>query len=200
MSLFPHPLNGHPSFPFRELTHEDENISAAKKIKRQNRHAKTFHIIKSCLKFTNPGAGLPSNTVAPQVRDFPWMISSYYVPEEYQDESIREQTPWVVELRCMLIDLTRQLERGIGTSWRDHQVKDQSANEKEFLSRTPANYKRCFPSLRWGRRIVFSERAGEEPRYLTGNWLVVAYLWSDSREWLRNANVGNLISFNNVLW
>ena len=42
-----------------------------------------------------------------------------------------------------------------------------------------------------GRRIVFSKRV-KEGRWLTGNWLVVAYLWCDDAhyEWLRNLDVG----------
>ncbi|KAK3986184.1 hypothetical protein QBC44DRAFT_248778 [Cladorrhinum sp. PSN332] len=126
-----------------------------------------------------------------------WMISSYHIPEEYQAESVRPQSPWNLALRCMLIDLPEQLENGIGTSWRGHQVREKG--ETKFLIRKGG---RCstFPRLRWGRRIVFSEQTKDEPRWPTGRWLIVAYLWSDNREWLRSAKVENLISFQNAFW
>ncbi|KAK0726439.1 hypothetical protein B0T21DRAFT_350572 [Apiosordaria backusii] len=184
----------HPYFHWRNAEDEDDNISAAKEIKRQNRRNKIQHFVKRCLTFTNLDLGQPANLAAPQARPFRWMISSYHTPEEYQAKSVWRQSPWYLLLRCMLIDLPEQLESGIGTSWRDCQVQEKG--EMKFLTRKAG----CstFPRLKWGRRIVFSEQTKDEPRWLTGRWLIVAYLWSDSREWLRSANVKNLLSFQNA--
>jgi len=191
------PLNEeHPYFHWRNAEAEDDNISAAKEIKLQNRRNKIQHFVKRCLPFTNLDPGQPANLAAPQARPFRWMISSYHTPEEYQAESVRRHSPWHLLLRCMLIDLPEQLESGIGTWWRDCQVQEKG--EMKFFTRTHFCY--TFPRLKWGRRIVFSEQTKDEPRWLTGRWLIVAYLWSDSREWLQSANVGSLLSFQNAFW
>lgn len=190
------PSESHPYFNRRMIVDEDDNISVAKEIKRKNRRKKIRHIINSCLTFTNRRIALPANLAAPQIRPFQWMISSYYLPEEYQAKSTQGQSPWYLLLRCMLIDLPEQLENGLSTSWRDYEVEDTGGTK--FLPRDWGCWN--FPQLKWGRRIVFSEQTRDEPRWLIGRWLVVAYLWSDSREWLRGVNVGNLISFNNAFW
>ncbi|KAK4167863.1 hypothetical protein QBC43DRAFT_202381 [Cladorrhinum sp. PSN259] len=173
---------------------EDDNISTAREIKRQNRRNKFQHFVRRCLTFTNLNPEQPANIAAPQGRPFRWLISSYHLPEEYQAKSVYRDSPWYLLLLCMLVDIYEQLESGIGTSWRDCRV--QETGEMKFLRRK--DYCQRFPRLKWGRRIVFSEQTKEEPRWLTGRWLIVAYLWSDSREWLRSANVGNLLSFENA--
>ena len=193
------PLNEqHPYFHWRRPEIEDDNISAAKEIKRQNRRNKIQHSIKRCLPFTNVDSRQPANLAAPQTRPFKWMITSYHLPEEYQGASARQQSPWYLVLRCLLVDLFEQLENGIGTSWQDLQVQE---NDKTtgFLHLSRGNCS-TFPRLRWGRRIVFSEQTNDEPRWLTGDWLIVAYLWSDDREWLRSAKAEDLISFQNAFW
>lgn len=121
------------------------------------------------------------------------MISSHYFPEHYHNESLRDQTPWYLLLRCLLIDLPEQLENGLGTvSWRDHQVKVENVPRHWALN--------SHPQLKWGQRVVFSERTEEHPNWLTGRWLVVAYLWSDNREWARSENrIGKLVSLSNTV-
>jgi hypothetical protein len=80
------------------------------------------------------------------------MISSHYFPEEYHAESLRNETPWYLLIRYLLIDLPEQLENRLGTvSWRDYQVKDYSG-ETKFLTRK-STYS-C-PQLKWGLRIFF---------------------------------------------
>ncbi|KAK1752485.1 hypothetical protein QBC47DRAFT_58754 [Echria macrotheca] len=191
---FPDRGDSHPYFHWREPDVEDDNISAAKEIKRQNRRNKIQHFVKRCLPFTklDPGGQPAANLAPPQARPFRWMISSYHTPEEYQAARFRRHSPWLLLLRCMLIDLSEQLESGLGTStcWRDCQVQEKG--EIKFLRRMDSCGK--FPQLKWGRRIVFSEQTKDEPRWLTGRWLIVAYLWSDSRGWLETANVGSLLS------
>ena len=68
----------HPYFDWRRPIDEDDNIPAAKEIKRQNRRNKIHHFIKRHLSFTNPDPKQPhpSNIPAPEVRPFNWMISS----------------------------------------------------------------------------------------------------------------------------
>jgi hypothetical protein len=144
------------------------------------------------------GYGQPANLVAPEARRFRWMISSYHIPEEYQAPvTLRRESPWYLTLRCILINLPEQPESGIGT-WRDYQVQ-QKKGEMKFLARR--FFCHTFPRLKWGRRIVFSEQTKDDgggPRWLTGDWLIVAYLWSGSREWLRCANVGSLLTLRNA--
>ncbi|KAB5577982.1 hypothetical protein GE09DRAFT_1052111 [Coniochaeta sp. 2T2.1] len=160
---------------------DDENKLIAKAIKRENRRslARIF---------------LPKTLAAPQPRPFQWMISYHYFPEQYHAESIRNQTPWYLLLRCLFADLPEQLESGLGStvSWRDHQVK---------VEYPTSNSKRNgFPLLKWGQRVVFSERTEEQPNWFTGRWLVVGYLWSDNREWARSeGRVGKLASPSNTV-
>jgi hypothetical protein len=149
------------------------------------------------LTLTKPRTAPPANLAAPEIRRFQWAISSYYLPEGYQVNTERRQSPWYLLVRCLLVDLPEQLEDGLGTSWRDHRVQD--TGETRLLTRR--SYCSDFPPLRWGRRIVFSEQTSDgESRWLTGDWLFVAYLWSDNRAWLRCVDVGNLVSFDSAVW
>ena len=186
----------HQYFYWRKPQDEDDNIYVAKKAKQQNRRNEMRHFAKRCLTSTNLDPGQPANLAAPQARPFRWMISSYHTLEEYQAPNVRENSPWYLLLRCMLVDLPEQLEQGIGTSWRDCQVQEKGG--MKFLTR--GSNSSFFTRLKWGRRVVFSEQTKDEPRWFTGRWLIVAYLWSDSREWLRVANVGNLLSYQNAFW
>lgn len=183
-----------PAFVERFATERDDNELIAKAINCQNRRSLARRtILRRLLLFPNPCNPLP----VPPTRPFQWMIESHYFPEEYHAESLRNQAPWYLLLRCLLIDLPEQLENGLGTVlWRDYQVED-SSSETEFLTRPwPLNRQ-----LKWGQRIVFSERTEEQPNWLTGRWLVVGYLWSDNREWAQTANrIGKLASFSNTIW
>lgn len=151
------PLNEeHPYFHWRDAEVEDDNISAAKEIKRQNRRNKIQYFIKRCLPFTNLDPGQqPANLAAPQARPFRWMISSYHIPEEYQAQGVWQQSPWNLTLRCMLIDLPEQLENGIGTRWQDLQVQEKEGETKFLVRKSGCS---TFPRLRWGRRIVFQNK------------------------------------------
>ncbi|KAB5563536.1 hypothetical protein GE09DRAFT_786350 [Coniochaeta sp. 2T2.1] len=174
---------------------KDDNELAAKAINRQNRRSTARRtILRGLLSFTNPCTSLPITLAAPQPRPFQGLISSHYFPEQYHNESLRDQTPWYLLLRCLFIDLPEQLENGLGTvPWRDHKVK------VEDLTRDWAN--NSHSQLKWGQRVVFSERTEEQhPNWLTGRWLVVAYLWSDDREWARSENrIGKLVSLSNTV-
>lgn len=182
-----------PYFSRREPKYEDDNLYTAEGSRSSNRRNKVRHAIR---RLTNPGVAPPPNLLAPEARPFRWMITSHYLPQEYQPQNLRAKAPWFIFLRCLLVDLPVQLKHGLGTeSWRHHSV--EPTGEIEFLTRKEF---KNYPQLKWGRRVVFSEQTREEPRWLTGQWLVVAYVWSESREWLRNVDVANLISFNNETW
>lgn len=180
--------------------HEEKDIDnelIAKAFYGPDQRVKTRHVILRCLTLRNPRPSLPAKPAVPQTRPFHWKIATHYYPEEYHAESLRRQAPWYLLVRVFAIDLPEQLENGLDReSWRDHQVKDCSG-ETQILTRN-GNYG-C-RQLKWGRRIVFSERTEEQPNWLIGRWLVVAYLWSDNQEWLRSANVGNLASLRNTVW
>jgi hypothetical protein len=128
--LFPLDEN-HPYFHWRNAEDEDDNISAAKEMKCQNRRNKIQHFAKRYLSFTNLDPGQPANLTAPQARPLRWMISSYHTPDEYQAERVRGHSSWYLLLQCMLIDLPKQLKSGIGTWWRDCQVQEKG--EIKFL-------------------------------------------------------------------
>lgn len=187
----------HPSWHKRHPADEDDNKFIAKKVKRQNRQILIRHFFNKCLVLTNPLTIPPVTLAIPKRRPFKWMISSHHVAEEYQNKGLRDQSPWRLLIRCLLIDLPEQLENGIDIkSWREHLVGDLEA--VTFMTRpsTVSNY----PNLKWGRRIVFSEQTKDEPRFFTGHWLVVAYLWSDNHEWLGNIDVRSLVSFGSAFW
>jgi hypothetical protein len=127
------------------------------------------------------------------------MIMTVHVPEEYHSADVEDYSPWYLVMRYLLVDLPGQPENLVNNSsqklWRNHRVEDQKG--LKYLHRPP--YIRGNHYLRWGRQIVFSEQAEEEPRPLIGRWLAVAYIWSDRREWLKNVDVRNLVSFSNML-
>jgi hypothetical protein len=186
-----------PAWKERFYPEIDDNKLIAKAINRQNRRSTARRTrLMRLLSFTNPGTSLPLTLAAPQPRPFRWMISSHYFPEEHHYTSLRNVTPWYLLLRCMFIDLPEQLENELGTvSWRDHQVKVENRT-RVFDS---GNFDH--PQLKWGQRAVFSERTEEYPNWLTGRWLVVAWLWSDNREWAWSENrVVKPVSLPNTVW
>lgn len=115
------------------------------------------------------------------------MISSRHVAEGYA--GVEEKSPWHLLLQSLLLDLPEQLENGFGgTSWQDHLVGDP--RDAKILKR---NWK-------WSRRIVFSEQAKDESCWLTGRWLIVAYVWGESREMVENVDIKRLVSFGSAFW
>ncbi|KAG7107974.1 hypothetical protein HYQ46_003645 [Verticillium longisporum] len=48
------------------------------------------------------------------------------------------------------------------------------------------------------RKNVCARADTRDPCFSTGGWLIVAYVWGESFEWLRTVDVRKLISFNNA--
>lgn len=182
--------------------YDNDNAAIARRIKRQNWRNKINHTLNRCLKLDNPPATPPTALDKPKNRPFRWMIQSYHVPEEYQAPDLRDFAPWYLVLRHLLVKFPTQLENLPGQlennvsvkAWRNHLVEDQK--EPEYLQR-PFHSRGCHQ--KWGRRLVFSQQTEEEPRSLIGQWMVVAYIWSDSREWLKNIDARKLVSFSNAV-
>ncbi|KAK3350182.1 hypothetical protein B0T25DRAFT_549989 [Lasiosphaeria hispida] len=188
-------------FTWHSIDNEDDNIFITKMAKHQTRQRRIRHTLSNCFTFTYLRPRPPADPATPQIRPFRWIITSCYLPQEYHAQTLQKQSPWYLLLRCMLTDLPGQLENGIGTPWRDHQLKDTRESKALAPSHSGIHSDmRCsaFSKLRWGRRIVFSELSKDEPQYLTGRWLISAYLWSESREWLQNVDVRSLITFDNA--
>lgn len=81
----------------------------------------------------------------------------------------------------MAIDLEDELQEGNIKAWRDFPVstfltRDAVKSDKTFFCRSVCKY---------GRRIIFSE-VSRSSKYLTGRWLVIAYVWCDSKDQLSN--------------
>lgn len=167
---------------------EDDNKAVARSIRRRN---KIKDLTRRLLSYMKLRIRVPENKPLPEERSFPWEISSYYMPVEYQTRSNHPWSPWFLAVRFMLADLPEQLKNGIGTSWRDHPVKTGPLHEAYWS-------KAAFTRLQWGVRMVFSEQDWEHPGWLMGRWLVVAYLWAGDYEWLNMANARNMITFENA--
>ncbi|OIW26082.1 hypothetical protein CONLIGDRAFT_635831 [Coniochaeta ligniaria NRRL 30616] len=142
---------------------------------------------------------LPTNLAVPPTRPFQWEIASHYFPEGYHAKSLRFKAPWYLLLRCFLIDLPEQLGNGLDTvSWRDHQVKDSYYCSASTQLRTYNRFISGSP-LKWGLRVVFSERSEGQPGWLIGRWLVVGWLFCNNPEWARSVNIGNLATPSNTI-
>lgn len=183
----------YPRFP----DDEDDNITIAKRAKRHNRRMRIDKVFDGMVE--GVAVGKPYLAI-PKKRAFRWMFMSFHAPEEYHAADVEDHAPWYLVMRYLLVDLPEQLENLENNvslkSWRNHPVEDPKG--LKYLHRPP--HVQGYFYQKWGRRIVFSEQAEEEPRSLTGRWLVVAYIWSDSREWLKNVDVRNLVSFGSALW
>lgn len=184
-------------FPELQVVHasfEDTNIWIAEKIKRRNRHARRHNIMNFLkLKHTKQ---LLTTAPLPQERSFNWLLESFHVPEEYQAEHLRDQAPWFVRVRFILIDLPSQLRNaGDVRAWRGHKLKRSGSGIHPVIPDRPRD-------IKYGRRTTFStwELNEDGDRVLTGEWFVAAYLWGQSRVWMESADVRKLISFSNAYW
>lgn len=99
-----------PSWLRREPADEDDNKYMAKRLRRQDRQNRIYHIVYSRLRLKSPFPMPPAALVVPKERPFKWTISSHHVAEAYQDISIRHQSPWYLLLRCLFLDLPEQTE------------------------------------------------------------------------------------------
>lgn len=132
------------------------------------------------------------------------------------------EAEWYMELRHFFVDLPTQLteleEFLTGTSsafstndneenkadtralanWTSYQLPDAFAGRHPVYAYPRARY----PNLRYARRIVFSQRldiqdnhdqSDDNSRWLTGRWLVVAYLFAPTRKAVKKMDVKSLL-------
>ncbi|KAK3379567.1 hypothetical protein B0T24DRAFT_612292 [Lasiosphaeria ovina] len=139
----------------------------------------------------SPAPAPPTKPVCPSTRPFKWLISSHHVPQEYHGwKRLRDQAPWYLQLRFLFVDMPKQLrsEGGIYL-WRDNMVEHLSGSVIEKSQRSSRRH------LKFAKRLVFSVQANDQHHSLAGRWLVVCYLWGQSREWIQNVNIRSLVSF-----
>ncbi|KUI69763.1 hypothetical protein VM1G_11614 [Cytospora mali] len=177
-----------PSPNIRLLGDEDDNNLNDEALRKRCRGGLLRYIAR---RLTNRASSVPPPPCPPRV--FNWMITSCHFPEEYQADSLRRQTPWFIFFRflfCELNDIP-----SCADTWRRCEVHAPNDMEPPLRNARPLNY----TNLKWGKRVVFSEQT-DDKQWLTGRWLVVAYVWAESREWLQHVNIGRLISFGNASW
>lgn len=173
----------------RKYNEEDDNQFLAHRTKRRNRTERLKHTIR-CIKDLTLPSSLPANVLAaPKQRGFNWVVQTWHAPKEYHPKDTQFKPPWEVGLRFMTIDLEDELEEGNIKAWRAFPVstfltRDAVKSDKTFFCRSLCKY---------GRRIIFSE-VSRSSKYLTGRWLVVAYVWCDSKDQLSNFDWMNHIS------
>ncbi|KAH9231937.1 hypothetical protein K456DRAFT_403168 [Colletotrichum gloeosporioides 23] len=122
---------------------------------------------------------------------FQWMISSNHVVPGFDHPSKQENSPWYLLLRFMLMDLPHQIMHDISLqSWAEHPAPQNKAALQRPTDIAPYGKRH----QRWGRRFLFSLPASCQSHESDGKWLVVAYLWGESKEWLETVDIGELIA------
>lgn len=159
----------------------------------------------------------------PAVRDFKNLVVSFHFPKEIlrKPEWIPSPAEWMVELRHFFVDLPQQLgqlerfsammtaDTGTDTTatttdhedntrslahWKDYQLPDGAAGEsvvEHLYYHNP--HQSLYPNLKCTRRIVFSQRE-KGGKWLTGRWMVVAYVSASTPEALQQLDWCQLIS------
>ncbi|SPQ23447.1 efa6b71e-b33f-4783-b0f6-6da7271c2635 [Thermothielavioides terrestris] len=118
-------------------------------------------------------------------RRFEWLVESEHFPVGFQRPQAQYLAAWRVLVRCLFQSLPSTLEVS-QLPWRLFPVLP---GEQAEPCRGPIGR-----SLGSCRRVVFSELTDDERRRPCGNWLMVAYVWSDDRDWVEGADVRRLIS------
>ncbi|KAF5667858.1 hypothetical protein FHETE_5544 [Fusarium heterosporum] len=160
----------------RYLNDEDDNQFLAHSIKRQNRSEKLKHTVCSIMHLKLPSSSPAAVLVAPKQRGFNWTIETWHAPRAYHPKDLRRKSPWIVCLRFLATDMENELEDGAMKNWRDSPVLRVGV-----VKDNEASY--CSLYRQFRRRVVFSE-ISSSGKYLIGRWLVVAYVWCDSRDQL----------------
>jgi hypothetical protein len=180
----------------RKYSEEDDNQFLASRTKRQNHIEGLKHTLR-CIKNLKLPSSLPANVlVAPRQRGFNWVVDTWHAPKTYHPKDMQFKAPWMFSLRFMTINFEDELEEGNIKAWRDFPVstfltRDAVKSDKTFF---------CVPSRKYGRRIIFSEVSRSE-KYLTGRWLVVAYVWCNSKDrlckfdWMSHISVDTLYGY-----
>ncbi|PON21542.1 hypothetical protein TGAM01_v209573 [Trichoderma gamsii] len=169
--------------------HEDEdwNKVLAERMMRQRwrRIAAAVHDAWLVFKIGRP---LTPPLRAPRFR---WLISSDLVPRGYQDG----QAPWRMLIRSYLKDLPGQLADGSTQqsvfSWRNYPRHVGRLHHRTKLDDAP-------PEITCGRRAVFSQQGNDFNQSLTGEWLVIVYIWATDSAWLEKTDVADLVSRDSV--
>ncbi|KAM0342836.1 hypothetical protein ACHAPU_009200 [Fusarium lateritium] len=162
----------------RCLNDEDDNQFLAHMIKRQNRSKKLKHTICSMIHLKRPSSSPPVVLVAPKQRGFNWTIETWHAPRVHHPIDLQRKSPWKVCLRFMATDIENELKDGAVKNWRDSPVSRTGVLKDHEISSCSV-FRQC------RRRDVFSEMSSSGT-YLVGRWLVVAYVWCDSRDQLNN--------------
>ncbi|KAL6856305.1 hypothetical protein J3F83DRAFT_764025 [Trichoderma novae-zelandiae] len=166
----------------RHVQDEDWNKVIAERMKRQRwrRIAAAVHDTWLAFKLGHPLAEL-------RQRPFRWLISSDLVPRGYEDG----QAPWRMLIRFFLKDLPKNLADGSTQqsvfSWRNYPRQVGQMQYRTKLDDAP-------PEITCGRRAVFSQQGNDFNRGLTGEWLVIVYIWATDSAWLEQTDIADLVS------
>ncbi|KAL6812529.1 hypothetical protein J3E69DRAFT_376325 [Trichoderma sp. SZMC 28015] len=178
-----------PEWGLWPVNDEDPNKALAEKIKRQRL---TYMLSHLTVPFKNLFVDIKRHSeMIPKVRSFRWLVSSYHVPEGYQDG----RAPWRMLVRTYFKDLPRQLRqeddiRSIKL-WRTIPLRKGPVIDHTEHDKAPSKMTCC-------RRDFISLYWNDKYRTLGGDWLIVVYLWADDRIWAKNTCVKDLISFSSV--
>ncbi|KAF4954077.1 hypothetical protein FSARC_12244 [Fusarium sarcochroum] len=166
----------------RTIEEEDDNQYLAHTVKRQNRRNKIRHALDSIKHLSRPSSSPTTILAEPKRRNFTWSLETWHASSPYHHHDMRDVSPWLVHLRFLALDLPTQLqEQGGIKEWRNFPVSDElveSLGEKDKIIS-------CSSYKKHGRRIIFSE-VSDKGDYLTGRWLVVAYVFCDTRDRLKD--------------
>lgn len=178
-----------PEWGLWPVNDEDPNKALAEKIKRQRL---TYMLSHLTVPFKNLFVDIKCHPeMIPKVRSFRWLVSSYHVPEGYQDG----RAPWRMLVRTYFKDLPRQLrqENDIRSIklWRTIPSRKGPVIDHTEHDKAPSNMTCC-------RRDFISLYWNDKYRTLGGDWLIVVYLWTNDRKWAKNTSVKDLISYSSV--
>lgn len=178
-----------PEWGLWPVNDEDPNKALAEKIKRQRW---TYMLSHLTVPFKNLFVDIKRRPERiPKVRSFRWLVSSYHVPEGYQDG----RAPWRMLVRTYFKDLPRQLrqknDKWSIKSWRTISVRQGPVIDRTEHDKVPSEMTCC-------RRDYISLRWKDKNRTLGGDWLIVVYLWANDCRWAETICVKELISFSSV--
>lgn len=166
---------------FDRASLEDDNNALMERTERQNRRARV-------LRYFSRSSVPRAVSTLPKMRVFRWSINCMLVPETHHSTNEPwAKALWIVCVRFMFIDVCQELEdrspHGV-YHWRDHQTEPMVERKVNPFAGKP------------GRRFVFSQYGFDYGhRMLKGKWLVVAYVWGESQEWLESVDERELVSW-----
>ncbi len=168
----------------------DGNETLATRIRKKNQRLRFHRIVKGLLKVGSTSS--EAYKEIPEKRHFKWMITSHHVARGYRDPKLRFKSPWLVHTRCLMIDASDPTNDASLRAWREHPVSRQTGFVCHNDIHAPQEMKR-------GRRSIFSLQTDNEPRWLTGRWLMVVDLYGLDPEYLESLDVRRLVSFETAI-